>query len=173
MAQLPPKAPTMTHHQNWPSFPNYHQMMPMQPPSTAAQPPFWVDEFLDFSASRRSSHRRSFSDPIAFAEVQFGDDCSNNHNNNSVGFERLDDEQLCSMFSDEVPPAVPSSSNPSTNDPSTPSDQKSENEEKLAMQPKKEPGEVESECQPETQSTPPSGKDSGETIISDPKRVKR
>lgn len=173
MAQLPPKAPTMTHHHhhNWPAFPNYHQMLPMQPPAAAAPPPFWVDEFLDFSSTRRNSHRRSVSDPIAFAEVQFADECINNNNSNSnIGFERLDDEQLCSMFADEVPPAVPSSSNPSTNDPSTPSDEERENdEEKVTMQLKKEPAEVESQ----TQFNLPADKDAGETIISDPKRVKR
>lgn len=164
MAQLPPKAPTMTHH-NWPNtFPNYHL------PPSAAQPPYWVDEFLDFSSSRRNSHRRSVSDPIAFAEVQFGEDC----NNNNIGFDRLDDEQLCNMFSDEVPPTVTSTSNPSTS-----SDHNSENEQEKAMQipqmPKKEPGEVDSECEPETKSGQAfsAGRDDSDTIIVDPKRVKR
>lgn len=144
----------------------------MQPPSTAAQPPFWVDEFLDFSSSRRNSYRRSVSDPIAFAEVQ--DDCRKdslmpcNNSNTNIGFERLDDEQLCSMFSDEVPPTIPSPSNPSTL-----SDQSSENDEKSPEKCKKEPGEVESEYQTEKQFGQPSGKNSGGTIILDPKRVKR
>ncbi|KAK1389281.1 Basic leucine zipper 61 [Heracleum sosnowskyi] len=173
MAQLPPKAPTMTHH-NWPNtFPNYHHMMP--PSSASAQPPYWVDEFLDFSSSRRNSHRRSVSDPIAFAEVQFGEDCNNNNNNNSnIGFDRLDDEQLCNMFSDEVPPTVTSTSNPSTS-----SDHNSENEQEKTMltpqMPKKEPGEVDSECEPEMKpgQTFSAGKDDSDTIIVDPKRVKR
>ncbi|WOH05899.1 hypothetical protein DCAR_0625322 [Daucus carota subsp. sativus] len=170
MAQLPPKAPTMTHH-NWPTaFPNYHHMMP----PSAAQPPYWVDEFLDFSSSRRNSHRRSVSDPIAFAEVQYGDDCSNGGNAN-IGFDRLDDEQLCNMFSDEVPPTVPSTSNPSTS-----SDHNSENEQEKAglmtpQMPKKEPAEVDSECEPEMirGQTFSAGKDDGDTVIVDPKRVKR
>ncbi|KAL8087841.1 hypothetical protein AgCh_037836 [Apium graveolens] len=160
----------MTHH-NWPNtFPNYHHMMP---PSSAAQPPYWVDEFLDFSSSRRNSHRRSVSDPIAFAEVQFGEDCNNNNNNNN-GFDRLDDEQLCNMFADEVPPTVTSTSNPSTS-----SERNSENEQEKTMlipqMPKKEPGEVDSECELEIKPghTFSAGKDDGDTIIVDPKRVKR
>lgn len=80
MEQLPPKAPiTMAAH-NWPSF-------PFQTP--AASP--WMDEFLDFSATRRSSHRRTVSDPIAFVE------------------EGGMDEQLRNMFSDDLITALGSS----------------------------------------------------------------
>ncbi|KAK6946664.1 Basic-leucine zipper domain [Dillenia turbinata] len=177
MAQLPPKIPNMA--QNWPSF--THQklptMEPMNLPTTATQHPSWVDEFLDFSSARRGIHRRSVSDSIAFLEsplVALDD----NHNNNNGGFDRLDDEQLMSMFSDNVaagngPPTTLSSSNPST-----PSDQNSNIEEKPTLvenqpTPKSEPGEVESSCKLEPQqSTPPPSSSTTDPII-DPKRVKR
>ncbi|KAL0353805.1 UNVERIFIED_CONTAM: Basic leucine zipper 61 [Sesamum angustifolium] len=83
----------------------------MPTPSTAAPPGSWMDDFLDFSASRRSAHRRTVSDPIAFVEAptSFMEEPHDNNNNN--GFERLDDEQLRNMFSDDVP-ATRSSSNP-------------------------------------------------------------
>lgn len=182
MAQLPPKVPTMT--QNWPSFP--FQMMPFPSSSTAAaaaaassqQNSSWVDEFLDFSSARRNSHRRSVSDPIAFVEAP---------NNN--GFEKLDDEQLRTMFSDDVAamglPTM-SSSNPSSTNPSTPSDQNSENDEKNAppplplenqnLQPKIEPGEVDSSCKIQIQSQPStnsSANNASPDAIVDPKRIKR
>ncbi|KAK4439144.1 Basic leucine zipper 34 [Sesamum alatum] len=157
---------------------------PLPAPSTAAPPGSWMDDFLDFSASRRSAHRRTVSDPIAFVEAPsaFMED-SHDHNNNN-GFDRLDDEQLRNMFSDDlgaVGPATGSSSNPST-----PSDQNStENHEKKSSpehhrlpQPKTEPGEVDSSCKPAAENmTPPEGKSSdntpaGDTIV-DPKRIKR
>ncbi|KAI3457403.1 hypothetical protein Pfo_014066 [Paulownia fortunei] len=170
MEQLPPKAPiTMAH--NWPSFP--FQMMPPPLPSSAAAaaPNSWVDEFLDFSATRRSAHRRTVSDPIAFVEAPpFVEESHHN-----IGFERLDDEQLRNMFCDDVVavgPATRSSSNPSSANPSTPSDQNSENDEKKSppehhrVQPKNEPGE-------DTPTQAKSSDDiSGDTIV-DPKRIKR
>ncbi|CAI9784237.1 unnamed protein product [Fraxinus pennsylvanica] len=166
MEQLPPKVPSMAH--NWTSFP--FQMMPLH-----AQQNSWVDEFLDFSSTRRSMHRRTASDPVAFVEE------SGNNNN---GFERLDDEQLRDMFSDDmadVGPTTRSSSNPSS-----PSDQNGENIEKIktvveveeerhCVQPKNEPGEVHSSCKPPVESLPPaksSDNASGDTIV-DPKRIKR
>ncbi|PKU72673.1 basic leucine zipper 6-like [Dendrobium catenatum] len=80
MAQLPPKIPTIP--------PNYHH-----------KGLSWVDEFLDFTAARRGAHRRSVSDSIAFLEQPETSD-----------FDRLDDEQLLSMFSEQVaqPPPVSS-----------------------------------------------------------------
>ncbi|KAH0468511.1 hypothetical protein IEQ34_003544 [Dendrobium chrysotoxum] len=82
MAQLPPKIPTIP--------PNYHH-----------KGLSWVDEFLDFTAARRGAHRRSVSDSIAFLEQPGTSD-----------FDRLDDEQLISMFSDQMaqPPPPPVSS---------------------------------------------------------------
>ncbi|KAI3509808.1 hypothetical protein L1887_25331 [Cichorium endivia] len=184
MAQLPPKVPTMA--QNWPSF--AYQMMSM--PSSAAQPPNWVDEFLDFSSVRRSAHRRSVSDPIAFIESPFIEECRNSNGNNTlmpcsnnIGFERLDDEQFSSMFPDDVAANVPSTR--SSSNPSTPSDQNSDNDEAKPtpppetqhhQQPKNEPAEVEDDggCQPETDTAKPCFNFSSEgTTIVDPKRVKR
>ncbi|KAL3821232.1 hypothetical protein ACJIZ3_007137 [Penstemon smallii] len=150
MEQLPPKPPISMSH-NWSSSSFPFQMMA----STAAANNSWVDDFLDFSATRRNAHRRTVSDPIAFVE----DESSSQHNNNinHQGFERLDDEQLRNMFSDDV-----------TN-PSTPSDQNitEDDEKKLSppnrMMPKNEPaaGEV------ETKSS------ENDTTIFDPKRIKR
>ncbi|PON92789.1 Basic-leucine zipper transcription factor [Trema orientale] len=201
MAQLPPKIPSMT--QNWPnSFP--HQKMASMAsfmPSTTTQQhhqhqqqqPCWVDEFLDFTSTRRGAHRRSASDSIAFLESPLAEECriSNSATANAAammhGFDRLDDDQLMSMFSDDmslaaVPPTL-SSSNPST--PS--SDQNSNNDDKPMSldngghnhhhqpQPKSEPGEVESPCEGDAHATlaaSAAAGSSGDTII-DPKRVKR
>lgn len=176
MAQLPPKIPNMT--QNWPSFP--HQRMPSMAnviPNNTTHQPSWVDEFLDFTSARRGTHRRSASDSIAFLEAPLVEECRNSNTimptGNNLSFDGLDDDQLMSMFSDDlsamVPPTV-SSSNPST-----PSDQNSNNDEKPCLQdqqhqqPKNEPGEVESSCKSDTN---PSAGASGDSII-DPKRVKR
>ena len=181
MAQLPPKVPNMT--QNWAAFP--HQRMPsMAAPPLAAvsQQPYWVDEFLDFSSSRRGSHRRSVSDSIAFLEAPvLVEEARHSHAamlHGANGFDRLDDDQLMSMFSDDIsltiPPTVSSSG------PSTPSDQNSNNDEKADEKgagldqppPKNEPGEVESSCKNEFPSFRASAASNGDSII-DPKRVKR
>ncbi|XP_019192974.1 PREDICTED: basic leucine zipper 34-like [Ipomoea nil] len=191
MAQLPPKGPSMT--QNWPSsFP--FQAMPLSTSSAAAaQQNPWVDEFLDFSSARRNFHRRSVSDPIAFVEAPFMDECrggalmtcSNNGNGNANnGFDRLDDEQLTSMFPDDSSAAAAAATAPSSNPSTTSSDQISENEEKPQtrrheIQPKNEPGEVVDssyKTQPAQPATRPSpANDSGDTsnAIVDPKRIKR
>ncbi|KAK1301568.1 hypothetical protein QJS10_CPB12g01057 [Acorus calamus] len=97
MAQLPPKVPT-----NWPSF-------TPPPPPTTHHHPSWVDEFLDFSAAKRVSHRRSASDSVAFHEPPHFP----NHNQHDE-FDRLDEEQLMSMFSDDTPslPPVSATSTP-------------------------------------------------------------
>lgn len=201
MAQLPPKVPTMT--QNWPSFP--HQKLPsianFMPSTTTTtsssistspapqQPPCWIDEFLDFTSTRSGNHRRSVSDSIAFHESPLVEECSNsgtttpttnNLMHGSNGFDRLDDDQLMSMFSDDMSVTVPPTL--SSSNPSTPSDQNSNNDEKPMLvdhhsqqQPKSEPGEVESSCEPEDSHVPPSssaGLSTGDPII-DPKRVKR
>ncbi|XP_073135139.1 basic leucine zipper 34-like [Henckelia pumila] len=172
MEQLPPKAPVAM-PQNWPSF--SFQVMPPLPTSAAAAHSSWVDDFLDFSTARRSAHRRTVSDPIAFVEAPpFLEEThsSNNTNNNNIGFEKLDDEQLRSMFSDDVETAGPASR--SHSDPSTPSDQNSENEEKemlpaeihLRLQPKNEPGEEDNPCFQAQKEAPPGNN-------ADPKRIKR
>lgn len=129
----------------------------------------WVDEFLDFSTAKRNAHRRSASDSITFLETPVIEEC---HSSSTVlrseknEFDRLDDEQLMSMFSDDVSGHVPQ--NVSTSNPSTPSDQNSNNDGKptgVDPLPKMEAGEVQS-------SAPPSSTTSGESNI-DPKRVKR
>ncbi|KAL4312587.1 hypothetical protein GQ457_01G004150 [Hibiscus cannabinus] len=191
MAQLPPKIPNMT--QNWSSFP--HQRLPAMPnfiPTTmndSNHQPSWVDEFLDFSSARRGAHRRSISDSIAFLEQplmmeECRDSTNNNSNNNAMMtdanvFNRLDDEQLMSMFSDDVAVAMAAAApTVSSSNPSTPtSDQNSNNDEKpvpsLDLQhPKNEPGEVESSCKSEPQAAQPPSNSNGDTIV-DPKRVKR
>ncbi|XWS52138.1 hypothetical protein CRYUN_Cryun11dG0041500 [Craigia yunnanensis] len=182
MAQLPPKIPNMT--QNWPSFP--HQRMATManiiPTTTTTtmngsnHQPSWVDEFLDFSSARRGTHRRSISDSIAFLEQPLVEECrdSNAMMTETNLFDRLDDEQLMSMFSDDVAMTVATAPTVSSSNPSTTSDQNSNNDEKPVpsldlQQPKNEPGEVESSCKPETQAPPNSNGDS----IFDPKRVKR
>ncbi|XP_027062040.1 basic leucine zipper 61-like [Coffea eugenioides] len=187
MAQLPPKVPSMT--QNWyPSFP--FQMMPLPPPPTTAQQNSWVDEFLDFSSARRSSHRRSVSDSVAFVEAPFVEECRNADNPTNISvtcnghnFDGLDDEQLRNMFSDdiatkELPPL--SSSDPASTNPSTPSDQNSENDEKNAaaqenqnLQPKNEPGEVDISTKRETETQTESPANPSADAIVDPKRIKR
>ncbi|KAF3442450.1 hypothetical protein FNV43_RR16366 [Rhamnella rubrinervis] len=208
MAQLPPKVPTMT--QNWPSFPHQKlpsiaNFMPSTTTTTTTttssvisttpppqQPPCWIDEFLDFTSTRSGNHRRSVSDSIAFLESPLVEECRNsgttttttNNSNNlmhgSNGFDRLDDDQLMSMFSDDMSVTVPPTL--SSSNPSTPSDQNSNNDAKPMLvdhhnqqQPKSEPGEVESSCEPADSHMPPSssaGVSAGDPII-DPKRVKR
>ncbi|XP_059283041.1 basic leucine zipper 61-like [Lycium ferocissimum] len=178
MAQLPPKVPTMAH--NWP----FHNMPPLPNSTTIAvnhhSNSSWVDDFLDFSSSRRNSHRRSVSDPIAFVEGPFG---SNNNNNN--GFDKLDDEQLTTMFSDDNAAFAVTApcSNPSSTNPSTPSDQISDEDQKQSgpldanqvVQPKNEPGEVDSNCDNQSLAANKNhaNDSSDNNSIVDPKRIKR
>ncbi|OIW03384.1 hypothetical protein TanjilG_31831 [Lupinus angustifolius] len=196
MAQLPPKIPNMS--PSWPDFSSYQKMPPHarfgtnntnhqhhQSSNNNNNNPSWVDEFLDFSSGRRSAHRRSMSDSITFFEalpITIRPEINDNE------FDKFDDEQLMSMFSDEiygvnVPPTL-SSSNPSS-----PSDQNFNNDEKEVMEEQKkqeeeiqkhqlknEPDEVESECKQEFP-TPPNNTNITRTTsndrITDPKRVKR
>ncbi|KAF3559519.1 hypothetical protein F2Q69_00014831 [Brassica cretica] len=58
-----------------------------------------MDEFLDFSATRRGSHRRSISDSIAFLEAH----------SSGVGshhFDKVEDEQFMFMFNDDTEVSV-------------------------------------------------------------------
>ncbi|XVF18742.1 hypothetical protein REPUB_Repub11eG0049300 [Reevesia pubescens] len=189
MAQLPPKIPNIA--QNWPSFP--HQRMPTTMANFISttttingsnhqqnHQPSWVDDFLDFSSVRRGAHRRSASDSVAFLEQPLVEECrdSNAMMTETNVFDRLDDEQLMSMFSDDVAMNMAAAPTVSSSNPSTPtSDQNSNNDEKPVpsldlQQPKNEPGEVESSCKPESQAAQPPPASNGESII-DPKRVKR
>lgn len=208
MAQLPPKIPNMT--PNWPDFSLHHQKFsfmgshqsppvlnpPAAPPAASHQNnnPSWVDEFLDFSAARRGSHRRSASDSVAYLEAPLLEHCRNssapgsgaNSGHNQHEFDRFDDEQFMSMFTDEISPsavAVPPTG--SSSNPSSPSDHNSINEEKQAdqkqrqqqqqQQPKNEPEEVQSPCQSDSQDNSPPNSNPGNPAdrIVDPKRVKR
>ncbi|KAE8733636.1 Basic leucine zipper 61 [Hibiscus syriacus] len=198
MAELPPKIPPPHSAPNWPSFP--HDKMPAMAnffSTTTAMmnasihhqnQASWVDEFLDFSSARRGAHRRSMSDSIAFLEQPLVvDECRDSNvmmtttttTKETNMFDRLDDDQLMSLFADDVPvtmaTAVPTLS---SSNPSTPSDQNSNNDEKPAPSmdlqlPKNEPGEVESSRKfsaAEAAQAPPSS--NGDSIV-DPKRVKR
>ncbi|XP_052178641.1 basic leucine zipper 61-like [Diospyros lotus] len=175
MAQLPPKVPNMP-PSVWPDFP--HQRMasmenlPHPPP---AAPPSWVDEFLDFSAAKRGSHRRSISDSIAFIEPPMVDECRRSLAPASRGpgneFDRFDDEQLMSMFADDIPAAPPKSSSNT----STPSDHNSINDDKQDQQHlKNEAEEVQSFCKFEAQAAATIAlTDNSSDKIADPKRIKR
>lgn len=193
MAQLPPKIP-----QNWPSFP--HQRIPatlpnFMNPTTAPPPclsvsslngasttqisPSWVDEFLDFSSSRRGAHRRSISDSITFLDQPLAEECSPRQPppKTNVVFDRLDDDQLMSMFSDDVPPTVSSSSDQNSNN----DDKKPTPPSEHHQPPMSDPGEVQSSCKTEPQPAPPPQpqpqtppiSNSSDSANIDPKRVKR
>ncbi|XP_042518082.1 basic leucine zipper 61-like [Macadamia integrifolia] len=186
MAQLPPKIPNMT--PNWPNFthqriPSMGSLMPTTTTTTTtttqhqpqpSQQPSWVDEFLDFSSVKRGAHRRSASDSIAFLEAPLVEECRSSSATlrpSNHEFDRLDDEQLMSMFSDDISANVPPTV--SSSNPSTPSDHNSINDEKPTpsdQQLKNESGEVQSSCQPDPPVPPTSA--NGDPIV-DPKRVKR
>ncbi|RCV27406.1 hypothetical protein SEVIR_5G326450v4 [Setaria viridis] len=100
MAQLPPRIPAAVHH--WPEG-GHH--------GAAA----WADDFAEFAASRRGAHRRSLSDSVAFVEVAPADGAAGE-------FDRLDDDQLMSMFPDEAGGGVSSSAPGSDNGGSSDSD---------------------------------------------------
>ncbi|XBI99524.1 hypothetical protein VPH35_019590 [Triticum aestivum] len=181
MAQLPPKIPTMApawpefgggHHHSAHARHNHHQrspstgaslaesMPPLPPPVPASgdgaqQQPSWVDEFLDFSAAKRGAHRRTVSDSIAFLD----------DSNAAIGeneLDRLDDNQLMSIFSDELAPQRQAQAASA----SSPSDHNSINDGK---QDKGDTEEAQSECNGD--GAAPGQLSSPATV--DPKWVKR
>ncbi|KAG8657932.1 hypothetical protein MANES_03G103800v8 [Manihot esculenta] len=205
MAELPPRIPTVT--PNWPPlFPpqtmsNYFSNTHTAAAVVDTHQPSCVDEFSDFTSTRRAAHRRCINDSIAFLETSttpLDEDCNNQTNNNNDNnnyyvpsngfissnfeFDRLDDDQLMYIYSDDMSLSMlPSSSNPSTA-----SGQNSNNDDKPMVgfnqhqqhkkkqQPAKiESGEVKSTCkqEPRTQQLPTSP--NGDPTIIDPKRVKR
>lgn len=198
MAQLPPKIPNL--QPSWPDF-SYQKFMPpshnpaaVATNTTAAQNPSWVDEFLDFSSARRGTHRRSMSDSIAFLEAPLIEECRgtggagvvpNHHHhhhhrgsghNSSTDFDKFDDEQFMSMFTDDFSNAMARS----CSNPSTPSDHNSFNDDKdttlsdqKQQKTRNESDEVQSQCQQENQIPPISTNNTSSDRISDPKRVKR
>ncbi|CAH8355334.1 unnamed protein product [Eruca vesicaria subsp. sativa] len=190
MAQLPPKIPTMTTTTpHWPDFSS--QKLPSIAATAAAtagqQNPSWMDEFLDFSSTRRGTHRRSISDSIAFLETP----------SSGVGshhFDRFDDEQFMSMFNDDVHQnhnnAGPTRSSSNTSTPSSDDDINKEpppsDHNHMDTTPvsnnvggninNNETDEVQSQCKTEPQDGPSENQDSGGSSgnrIHDPKRVKR
>lgn len=191
MAQLPPRVPNMA--------PNWHDFALQKSPAAAAaatNTPSWVDEFLDFSSAKRGSHRRSISDSIAFLETPMVEECrrlsapsavaaaaSGGMNINAAEFERFDDEQLMSMFNDDIATSIGPNSNPSS-----PSDHNSINEDTKMIsasdhhhhpqQLKSEPEEVQSSCKSDDQTAAAaqhsaSAADNSSEKIVDPKRIKR
>ncbi|KAJ8749153.1 hypothetical protein K2173_018622 [Erythroxylum novogranatense] len=186
MAQLPPKIPNML--PTWPDF--SHKNIPSSMPApratapnntktTSSQNHSWVDEFLDFSSSRRGTHRRSVSDSVAFLEAPMLDDSAaaapagTAHNE----FDKFDDEQFMSMFTDDISNAMPA---PSSSNTSSPSDHNSINEDKEAapsdqrqQKTKNESDEVQSQCHSELQTPASNNNGSNNDRIIDPKRVKR
>ncbi|KAM0901823.1 hypothetical protein ACQ4PT_019727 [Festuca glaucescens] len=78
--------------------------LPPRAPSAAGQDWSSAGDFLGFAAARRGAHRRSASDSAAFLEAVPMDDVLSGGGD----FDRLDDEQLMSMFSDVDAPAVSS-----------------------------------------------------------------
>ncbi|KAJ3686306.1 hypothetical protein LUZ61_015470 [Rhynchospora tenuis] len=113
--------------------------MAQLPPKSPTMAP-WVNEFFEFSAVRRGAHRRSASDSVAFLD-------------GPQEFERLDDEQLMSMFADNEDEMAAAS----LVDTKRESDSRSGSE---------EPQNVKAEPQN-------AGSEAADTGIVDPKRVKR
>ncbi|XP_055823645.1 basic leucine zipper 61-like [Solanum dulcamara] len=184
MAHLPPRAPNMT--QNWPDF-SPHQKIETTTITTVNHHhhnPSWVDEFLDFSSAKRGSHRRSISDSIAFLETPMVEECrirlsSSGTRTTDTEFERFDDEQLMSMFNDDI---TNNNSVEHNSNPSSPSDHNSINHEEKKMnvshehreqQLKIEPEEVESSCKSDNEQSAADHADNSSEKIVDPKRIKR
>nr|XP_010925682.1 basic leucine zipper 61 [Elaeis guineensis] len=175
MAQLPPKIPNLS--TNWPNF-GYQKspsmgtiFVPAAAPSHAAQPS-WVDEFLDFSTAKRGAHRRSASDSVTFLEPPADGSIDDGR---AHEFDRLDDDQLLSMFSDDVPPFSVAVAPVSSSSRSTPSDHNSSEEKTGEPQGQRnEAEEAQSTCKAEPQAAPAAAPQaSGPEPIADPKRVKR
>ncbi|KAG6416871.1 hypothetical protein SASPL_124312 [Salvia splendens] len=169
MAQLPPKIPTIT--TNWADF--SHQKMGGLSISNHHNNnnPTWIDEFLDFSSARRGSHRRSMRDSIAFLEAPMAEECLKS-NSSAVGkdggFEGLDEDQLMSMFNDDVEPGASNPSSPSDDHNSINDDgPPGPSSDPRAVHPKSEPQEDDDGLY-----TSAATDNSGERIA-DPKRIKR
>ncbi|XP_011100223.1 basic leucine zipper 61 [Sesamum indicum] len=214
MAHLPPKVPSMTH--NWPDF--SHQKIEGLG-IINNNPPSWVDEFLDFSSARRGSHRRSMSDSIAFLEPPMVEECrrssaimipGDHHHHphhewrrqppgpprwwggggGHHDFDRFDDDQLMSMFTDDLVGGAGPTATMSCSNPSSPSDHNSINDDdklqglnssdhlqqqqQQQVHPKSEPEEVQSSCKSEgVNGVHATTTDNSGEKIYDPKRIKR
>ncbi|KAG2332266.1 hypothetical protein Bca4012_018161 [Brassica carinata] len=185
MAQLPPKIPNMTPH--WPDFSSQKlSNFSTAAASSAVQNPSWVDEFLDFSACRRGNHRRSISDSIAFLEAPIVPSHMEEHN-----FDKFDDEQFMSMFTDDDDDSRNNHSHNNKNvgpkcsssNTFTPADHKSCNDDKEKPSDRNmydnnnnSNDEVRGQCKTEPEDGTASSNNSGDSSsnrILDPKRVKR
>nr|CAB3501877.1 unnamed protein product [Digitaria exilis] len=182
MAQLPPKIPTMApaawpefkvghhhhHHQRSPSVGSTFLAAAPMPPLPPPQPS-WIDEFLDFSAAKRGAHRRSVSDSMAFLDpAACPDDAVGAHD-----FDRLDDDQLLSMFSDDIPPSPAQHASQAAPAPvasSSLSDHNSINDEKMD---RGETEEAQSKCHVDGVASAAAPGQPASTAAVDPKRVKR
>ncbi|KAL0443907.1 UNVERIFIED_CONTAM: Basic leucine zipper 34 [Sesamum latifolium] len=213
MAHLPPKVPTMTH--NWPHDFSHQKIEGLGIINNHnPHPPSWVDEFLDFSSARRGSHRRSMSDSVAFLEPPMVEECrrssaimipnhdddgivvvdrggGNHHHGGGGGhhdFDRFDDDQLMSMFNDDLAAGVGAAATMSCSNPSSPSDHNSINDDdklqglnssdhlqqQVQVHPKSEPEEVQSSCKSEgVNGVHATATDNSSEKIYDPKRIKR
>ncbi|EHA8589644.1 Basic leucine zipper 61 [Cocos nucifera] len=171
MAQLPPRIPNLS--TKWPNFgyqksPSMGTFFPAVAPSPAAQPS-WVDEFLDFSAAKRGANRRSVSDSVTFLEAPA------DSGNVVHEFDRLDDDQLLAMFSDDVLHLSVAAAPVLSSNTSTPSDRNSNSDEKTGeLQQRNEAEEAQSTCKVEPQATAEATpQPAGPEPVIDPKRVKR
>ncbi|WOL11538.1 basic leucine zipper 6-like [Canna indica] len=95
MAQLPPKVLHAVAAGNWHGFGHGHDQRGFEGS--------WVDEFLDFSAAKRAAHQQSASDSIAFLEAAPLDGAAAGEGDGHE-FDRLDDDQVMLIFSNEAPP---------------------------------------------------------------------
>ncbi|XP_071717311.1 basic leucine zipper 34-like [Rutidosis leptorrhynchoides] len=163
MAQLPPRVP-----QTWPE--NYHHLQKPPPADTnTTTDPSWVDDFLDFSSTKRGSHRRSMSDSAAFLDIPMMTDNNNcrrsGSRNGDGGAPDFDEEQFMNMFIDDENGTGPTVS---CSNPSSPSDHNSLNEQQQQIE------EEESSWKSETQFNPNATvMDNSSDKIFDPKRIKR
>lgn len=176
MAQPPPHVSHLI-PPNWPPFPHH----PGAGGGGGGQPS-WVDEFLEFSSTRRGAHRRSASDSVAFLEA--GEYRNSAHHNGGYGFDHLDDEQLMSMFSEDGSMTVTVARPPpaSSSGTSTPSDQNSNTGEiKSALAypdraPQQQPPKTEPrtlEVQSDSAKAAHGSSSADADAVTDPKRVKR
>ncbi|KAJ8439974.1 hypothetical protein Cgig2_008357 [Carnegiea gigantea] len=119
MAQLPPKVPPnvaqdQDHHQNrqnqnqnydndhqWLEFAHENVNIPPHP-QEGDHNRSWVDEFIEFSASKREAQRRIASDSsVAFIEAGVVPGFEGNKQGHDQ-FDKFDDEQFMSMFGTEL-----------------------------------------------------------------------
>lgn len=101
MAQLPPKIPNME-TPKWSKF-GYQKMPPISDINENQQQLSWIEEFLDFSSTKRGVHRRSASvDSVTFLEEEPP---------LMPEFDRFDDHQLMSIFSNDIKVTPPLNNN--------------------------------------------------------------